>query len=165
MKFLFRIPLRIVFFFSCKQNSRQPPPADLKGHRLSLEYKWLPYEFALNTAAVSPLPDATFISLSADDTSNKQMELQGIDKNISAMRSDGIFSTHSRWKNRSPLPFMAAALSSFSFVIRIKTQRRPRGKTDKVLRCLDEQGRRMEGRRVAGNGGGRNRTEVTRQSG
>jgi len=58
---------------------------------LSLETKWLEYEFNLDTASIAKFLDEDFISISASDTSNKQMELDGVYKNMSAMRNDSIF--------------------------------------------------------------------------
>ena len=80
-------------FYSCKNADRnqQQNTDEVKQHLLSLENKWLQYEFALDTASISPLLDSTFISISATGTSNKQMELEGIYKNISTMRADSIF--------------------------------------------------------------------------
>lgn len=66
-------------------------PVSVKQQLLALETKWLEFEFVLDTASIAPLLHHDFISISANDTSNKQMELEGIYKNISAMRSDSIF--------------------------------------------------------------------------
>lgn len=63
----------------------------VKTQLLELETKWLEYEFALDTASIAAFLDNDFISISSEDTSNKQMELDGIYKNISAMQSDSIF--------------------------------------------------------------------------
>jgi hypothetical protein len=63
---------------------------EVKKDLLALETKWLDYEFDLDTASIAKFLDDDFISISASDTSNKQMELEGVYKNISAMRNDSI---------------------------------------------------------------------------
>ena len=85
----------ILFLFACTDANQAPLNGvtvnSAKSQLLELETKWLEYEFALDTASISPLLHDEFISISAADTSNKQMELEGIYKNISTMRSDSIF--------------------------------------------------------------------------
>lgn len=87
----------LLLISSCGENStdkttNQPLSADkTKETLLTLEHKWLEYEFSLDTASVSKFLDDDFISISAEDTSNKQNELAGVYKNMSAMRSDSIF--------------------------------------------------------------------------
>lgn len=66
-------------------------PESVKQQLLALETKCLEHEFELDTASISLLLHNDFISISATDTSNKKMELEGIYKNISAMRSESIF--------------------------------------------------------------------------
>ena len=68
-----------------------PSEAKIKEELLSLERKWLEAEFALDTAAISPMLDPTFVSITGNDTSNKQQELKGIYENMSSMRKDSIF--------------------------------------------------------------------------
>lgn len=88
------ISIFLVVVSSCSSGGESKQSAsdtsNIEAHLLSLERKWLQYEFALDTASISTLLDPTFISISATGTSNKQMELQGIYKNITAMRSDSI---------------------------------------------------------------------------
>jgi hypothetical protein len=85
----------LLFFISCSQPSStslsNKTPEEIKNEILALETKWLEYEFALDTASVAKLLDDCFISISAGDTSNKKMELDGVYKNISAMKADSIF--------------------------------------------------------------------------
>ncbi|MBI1781316.1 MAG: nuclear transport factor 2 family protein [Sphingobacteriales bacterium] len=90
--------LLLLLIASCKENStnktnNQPISSTDKAKEelLTLENKWLEYEFALDTASIAKFLDNDFISISAEDTSNKQNELVGVYKNISAMRSDSIF--------------------------------------------------------------------------
>jgi len=92
------ITTTLFVFYSCS-NEQSIKTADtqnlsievVKKDLLSLETKWLDYEFNLDTASIAKLLDDDFISISASDTSNKQMELEGVYKNISAMRNDSIF--------------------------------------------------------------------------
>jgi hypothetical protein len=85
----------VMLCFACKQpgkkNIATETPEQTKQQLLALESKWLEYEFNLDTASIAGFLDDDFISISATDTSNKQMELEGIYKNISAMRDDSIF--------------------------------------------------------------------------
>ena len=60
-------------------------------HLLSLEQKWIEAEFALDTTYISTLLDSTFHSINTGHISNKQQEIDGIYKNMSAMRTDSIF--------------------------------------------------------------------------
>jgi hypothetical protein len=76
---------------SQQQSNNSTTAAEIKQQLLSLERKWLQSEFALDTASIAPMLDESFISISTTDTSNKQMELDGVYKNISAMKSDSIF--------------------------------------------------------------------------
>ena len=85
-------------FYSCsnEQSVKSAETKDFSSEKvkkdlLALETKWLDYEFNLDTASIAEFLDDDFISISASDTSNKQIELEGIFKNISAMRSDSIF--------------------------------------------------------------------------
>jgi hypothetical protein len=87
-----------IVLFGCSDDNTHKSKDEVKNsdqkiklELLSLERKWLDAEFALDTASIAPLLDSTFISISANGTSNKQMELAGIYKNISAMRADSIF--------------------------------------------------------------------------
>jgi hypothetical protein len=86
----------IIAACSCSENDRsqkhqKTSDSYIRKELFSLEKKWLEYEFALDTASLSPMLDESFISISATDTSNKQMELEGIYRSISAMRNDSIF--------------------------------------------------------------------------
>lgn len=83
----------MALFFSCNQENKTTSLnyAETKQQLFSMEHKWLEYEFAKDTGAISPFLDSTFISISADDTSNKQQELEGVYKNIAAMNADSIF--------------------------------------------------------------------------
>ena len=84
-----------LFLHACTENSQHTTSVlvsdSVKQQLLLHETNWLNYEFALDTASIARLLDADFISISATDTSNKQMELEGIYQNISAMRNDSIF--------------------------------------------------------------------------
>jgi hypothetical protein len=95
MRNLLQLLLVACCFCSCTNADRsQQQHTDTnqaKQHLLALEHQWLEHEFALDTTSISPLLDDGFISISATDTSNKQMELEGIYKNISAMKADSIF--------------------------------------------------------------------------
>jgi hypothetical protein len=89
------LPAAFLFLFiSCSKSSstnfNNKSDEELKKELLHLENKWLEYEFALDTASVSKLLDDDFISISASDTSNKKTELDGVYKNISAMKNDSI---------------------------------------------------------------------------
>lgn len=64
---------------------------DEKQVLLALERKWIEYEFALDTASISPLLDEHFISISGNDTSNKQQELKGIYEKMNSLRKDSVF--------------------------------------------------------------------------
>ncbi len=59
-------------------------------HLLFLERKWLIAEFALDTAFLSSLMDATFISVSDEGIHNKQQCLQSMYSNISQRLKDSI---------------------------------------------------------------------------
>ena len=94
--------MRLIIFFtvclyscssgSTKESSSQSfSQTQIKEQFRLLEYKWLQSEFALDTASIAPMLDSTFVSISATGTSNKQMELEGIYKNISTMQRDSIF--------------------------------------------------------------------------
>lgn len=85
-------------FYSCSNEqlvksieTKKLSNEEVKKDLLALETKWLDYEFNLDTASIAKFLDNDFISISATDTSNKQMELEGVYKNISAMRNDSIF--------------------------------------------------------------------------
>src|SRR5690348_13321339 len=85
-------------FYSCSNEqsvktseSKNSSIDEVKKELLSFETKWLDYEFNLDTASIAKFLDEDFISISASDTSNKQMELDGVYKNMSAMRNDSIF--------------------------------------------------------------------------
>lgn len=95
---LFIIIAVMVVFYSCSNDqsikaveAKNFSTEEVKKDMLSLETKWLDYEFNLDTASIAKFLDDDFISISASDTSNKQMELEGVYKNISAMRNDSIF--------------------------------------------------------------------------
>ena len=95
---LFILITALFVFYSCsneqsiKNNeTKNFSIEEVKSDLLRLETKWLDYEFNLDTASIAKFLDDDFISISATDTSNKQMELDGIYKNISAMRNDSIF--------------------------------------------------------------------------
>jgi hypothetical protein len=88
----------ILLFSACYQpastngnNVTERTTGEIKDHLLSLEHKWLEAEFALDTAYITTLLDSTFFSISPDHISNKSQEINGIYKNISAMRIDSIF--------------------------------------------------------------------------
>ena len=88
----------IYFLSACSQpatdqskNQSSSSESDVKKELLTLEQKWLEAEFALDTAAISPMLDPTFVSINDNDTSNKQQELKGIYENMSTMRKDSIF--------------------------------------------------------------------------
>lgn len=97
MKYFAQTMLFCLCIYACRQSHTAKDAANnlkvenTKQQLISLERKWLEYEFALDTASIAKFLDEDFISISATDTSNKQMELEGIYKNISAMRSDSIF--------------------------------------------------------------------------
>ncbi len=83
------LPTIISALLSCNCEQKAPPPVEQQ--LLSLEQKWLEYEFALDTASIAPMLDPSFISISANDTSCKKTELEGVYNNILAMRNDSIF--------------------------------------------------------------------------
>jgi len=98
---MFKVRILLVFLifvlFGCRQSTSDKaginnnPGDSAKEELLSLERTWLEAEFALDTAYVATLLDATFIGISANRISNKQEELKGMYDNISAMRQDSIF--------------------------------------------------------------------------
>jgi hypothetical protein len=85
----------LVIFTSClpaeQSNKTIRSNEETKQELLALELKWLEAEFKLDTAYISTLIDSTFKGIAANHITNKQQELDGIHRNISAMRSDGIF--------------------------------------------------------------------------
>lgn len=90
--------MRIVIFsllclYACSPGSKTENKTDrqIKQHILSLERKWIEAEFALDTAYISTLLDSAFQSVNTNHVSNKQQEIDGIYKNMSAMRQDSIF--------------------------------------------------------------------------
>ncbi|MBI2731002.1 MAG: nuclear transport factor 2 family protein [Sphingobacteriales bacterium] len=92
MKYLTGLIVTGLLLTSCQNRQVSNMPAEESKQQLySLEHKWLEYEFALDTAPIARFLHDDFISISATDTSNKQMELAGVYKNISAMKSDSIF--------------------------------------------------------------------------
>jgi len=64
---------------------------NVKEELLALERKWLKAEFGLDTTFLSTLLNSPLIGISANRTSNKQEELNGMYNNINAMRKNSIF--------------------------------------------------------------------------
>ncbi|MCA4899416.1 MAG: nuclear transport factor 2 family protein [Bacteroidota bacterium] len=92
MRYVLSIVTAVVVLGCTSRDAQQKLTNEkVKQDILTLEKKWFEYEFALDTASISPMIDSSFISISAKGISNKQQELDGIYKNISAMRSDSIF--------------------------------------------------------------------------
>ncbi len=87
---IFYIPWLV--FFSCSQSPSSKSfagagtIAQTKRQLLSLERKWLAAEFALDTAYISSLIDATFMVILAGRISNKQQEVDNIYKNHPAIK-------------------------------------------------------------------------------
>lgn len=73
------------------QSEKSSTLIETKEHLLSLERKWIEAEFALDTAYIATLLDSTFISVSANQVSNKQQEINAIYANMSSMSKDSIF--------------------------------------------------------------------------
>lgn len=94
-----RIFIGLFFILAACTGDRSKTPADAeapavnasKEELLALEEEFLVKEFALDTGYLATQLDSTFISISADHIANRQQELDGIYKNISAMRQANIF--------------------------------------------------------------------------
>lgn len=97
MKYAFLVFVWLVLLSSCGENvsnkiTNHPVSDDnIKDTLRNLEHKWLEYEFNQDTAAIARFLDEDFISISAQDTSNKQTELAGVYQQMSTMHSDSIF--------------------------------------------------------------------------
>jgi hypothetical protein len=92
MRYVLTIVTAVVVLGCTSRDAQQKLKNEkVKQDILTLENKWFEYEFALDTGSISPMLDSSFISISAKGIFNKQQELHGIYKNISAMRSDSIF--------------------------------------------------------------------------
>ena len=71
----------------------------VKEHLLSLEYKWLKAEFALDTTYLSSIMDPTYIGISENGIHNKQQDLLGMYNNISQRIKDGVVVDSFRLEN------------------------------------------------------------------
>lgn len=97
MKYPLIIFVWFVLLSSCGENgpnkiTNQPVTVDnVKDTLRNLERKWLEYEFNQDTAAIARFLDEDFISISGQDTSNKQNELAGVYQRMSTMHRDSIF--------------------------------------------------------------------------
>jgi len=78
-------------FLVVAQKDKNLDASTIKQQLLSLERKCIEAAFVSDTAYISTLMDSTFQSVNADHISNKQQELDGIYKKISAMQTDSIF--------------------------------------------------------------------------
>lgn len=92
MRYVLSIVTAVIVFGCTSRDAQDKLTTEkVKQDILTLEKKWIEFEFALDTASISLMLDSSFISISANGISNKQQELDGIYKNMSAMRSDSIF--------------------------------------------------------------------------
>ncbi len=81
------------------QTKKNTGAEKIKEHLLSLEYKWLKAEFALDTTYLSSIMDVTFISISEKGVLNKQEDLLDMYNTISQRIKDDILIDSFRLEN------------------------------------------------------------------
>lgn len=83
----------LLLLYACSPGNTKENKTDnlTKERLLSLEQKWIEAEFALDTAYIYTLLDSTFHSVNANHITNKKQEIDGIYKNINAIRKYSIF--------------------------------------------------------------------------
>lgn len=74
-----------------KENKKKLSSIEIKEQWLSLKCKWIEAEFGLNNAYNSTLLNTAFYSINTGYIYNKQQAIEGMYKNINAIRNDSVF--------------------------------------------------------------------------